>query len=273
MADARDISDLQLGALLSALRGRRPLVHLISNLVTLHAVAGALRAVGALPVAALAPEDAEEAVLAADALVLNLGTPTGERMEAATVAGRKAEERGIPVVLDPVGAGATPLRTDGARRVLAAVRVDVIRSNPGEASALLGRPGMVRGVESVGAVEDGAVLARSLARELGCVAAITGPTDSLAGPGGLVLVENGHPWLGHAVGTGCIASALVGAFCAVGSDRLSCAAAALACLGVASEAAASDARGPGSLIPAVLDALYHMTPEGLDRSARVRVVP
>ncbi len=179
----------------------------------------------------------------------------------------------VSYVITGRAGGSVQITEETRRRVLAAVRVDVIRSNPGEASALLGRPGMVRGVESVGAVEDGAVLARSLARELGCVAAITGPTDSLAGPGGLVLVENGHPWLGHAVGTGCIASALVGAFCAVGSDRLSCAAAALACLGVASEAAASDARGPGSLIPAVLDALYHMTPEGLDRSARVRVVP
>lgn len=270
MADAFQGPDLHPGALLSALRERRPLVHVMSNFVTMHTVAGAIRAVGALPVAALALEDAEETVLAADALVLNLGTPTPERMEAIMAAGRKAVVRGIPVVLDPVGAGATRLRTDVARHVLAGVGVDVVRSNPGEAAALLGRSGLVRGVEAVGPAADGAALARSLARELGCVAAITGPADSIAGPRGLVVVENGHPWMQHAVGTGCMASALIGAFCAAGSDRLVCAAAALACLGVAAEAAARIAGGPGTLVPAMLDALYHMTPDELDRSARVR---
>ncbi|MDI6773689.1 MAG: hydroxyethylthiazole kinase, partial [bacterium] len=135
--------------LLAALRKQRPLVHHLTNFVTMQAVASATRALGALPVMAMAGDDAEEVAAAADALVLNLGTPTPERLEVMLAAGRVATVRSIPIVLDPVGAGATRYRTVAAGRLLDELRVTVVRANPGEAAALLGRSGFVRGVETV----------------------------------------------------------------------------------------------------------------------------
>lgn len=270
--------------LLAAVRKQRPLVHHLANFVTMQAVAGATRAVGALPVMAMAGDDAEEVAAAADALVLNLGTPTPERLEVMFAAGRMATVRGIPIVLDPVGAGATRYRTVAAGRLLDELRVTVVRANPGEAAALLGRSGFVRGVES--AVEsagpagagDVAAMAAALARERGCVAAVTGACDHVADAGRILVVENGHPWLAAIPGAGCMVTGVIGAFCAAarsvpdGAGPLLAAASALACFGVAAEIAAGHARGPGTLAPALLDALYNLTPDQLRQTARVREI-
>ena len=275
--------------LLAAVREQRPLVHHLANFVTMQAVASTTRAVGALPVMAMSGDDAEEVAAAADALVLNLGTPTPERLEVMLAAGRVATVRGIPIVLDPVGAGATRYRTVAAGRLLDELRVTVVRANPGEAAALLGRSGFVRGVESVGAAESeaesavesagaggAAVSAAALARERGLVAAVTGACDYVAGAGRILVVENGHPWLAAIPGAGCMVTGVIGAFCAAarslpdGAGPLLAAASALACFGVAAEIAAGHARGPGTLAPALLDALYNLTPEQLRQAARVR---
>ncbi|MDQ7841522.1 MAG: hydroxyethylthiazole kinase [bacterium] len=277
--------------LLAAVREQRPLVHHLANFVTMQAVASATRAVGALPVMAMAGDDAEEVAAAADALVLNLGTPTPERLEVMFAAGRVATVRGIPIVLDPVGAGATRYRTVAAGRLLDKLRVTVVRANPGEAAALLGRSGFVRGVESVGAGEsvagsavesagagDAAALASTLARERGCVAAVSGACDHVADADRVLVVENGHPWLAVIPGAGCMVTGVIGAFCAAarsvadGAGSLLAAASALVCFGVAAEIAAGHARGPGTLAPALLDALYHLTPEQLRQAARVREI-
>lgn len=290
----------RIAAALEAVRRRRPLVHHFANLVTMQAVANATRAVGALPVMALATADAEEMAGQADALVLSLGTPTPDRLEAMLAAGRVADARGVPVVLDPVGVGTTRFRDEAAARLLRDLRVAVVRANPGEASALLGRPGLVRGVESVAAMESmaasgsvqvtagataGAVasgaaegrrfgpeaLARALASRLGCVAAVTGAADCVADASYAVIVENGHPWLQATSGSGCMAAALVGAFCAVEADRIVAASAALACFGACAEIAAGRAGGPGTLVPLLLDALYHLTPQQVAGVVRVRM--
>ncbi len=280
-------------ALLAAVRERRPLVHHMANFVTMQAVASATRAIGALPVMAMAGDDAEEVTAAADALVLNLGTPAPERLEVMLATGRVATVRGITIVLDPVGAGATRYRTVAAGRLLDELRVTVVRANAGEAAALLGRGGLVRGVESVDAAElsestvgsagagDAAALATALARERGCVAAVTGARDHVADAERVLVVENGHPWLQAIPGAGCMVTGIVGAFCAAARSMpddagshdagpLLAAASALACFGVAAEIAADYARGPGTLAPALLDALYHLTPEQLRQAVRVR---
>jgi len=274
--------------LLAAVREQRPLVHHLSNFVTMQAVASATRAVGALPVMAMAGDDAEEVAAAADTLVLNLGTPTPERLEVMLAVGRVATVRGIPIVLDPVGAGATRYRTVAAGRLLDELLVTVVRANPGEAAALLGRSGFVRGVESVGSAGsavgsagaggagDAAALAAALSRERGLVAALTGACDYVAGAGRVLVVENGHPWLAAIPGAGCMVTGVIGAFCAAarsyadGTGPLLAAASALACFGVAAEIAAAHARGPGTLTPALLDALYNLTAEQLRQAARVR---
>jgi hydroxyethylthiazole kinase len=258
----------QAAALLGAVRARRPLVHLFANFVTMQMVAGITRAVGALPVMALSREDAEQTAARADALVLSLGTPTPERLEAMRAAGLRAASRDIPVVLDPVGAGATEFRDAAVRRLLDSVPVAVIRANRGEAAALVGRPGRVRGVESdTRADDDGATLAAALAAAYGCVAAVTGPEDYVAGPARLVRIEHGHPWLAAISGAGCMVTALMGAFCAVTADRFAAAASTLACFGLAAEEAARHAAGPGTMIPALIDAVYHLDP------AQVRTAP
>lgn len=270
--------------LLAEVRRQRPLVHHLANFVTMQAVAGATRALGALPVMAMSGDDAEEVAAAAEVLVLNLGTPTPERLEVMHAAGRVATARGIPIVLDPVGAGATRYRTVAASRLLDELRVTVVRANPGEAAALLGRSGFVRGVESadtgasagIAGLDDAAALAAALARERGCVVAVSGACDHVAEGGRTLIVENGHPWLAAIPGAGCMANGVIGAFLAAahavpdGAGYLPAAASALACFGVAAEMAAGHARGPGSLAPALLDALYNVTPEHLRQAARVR---
>src|ERR671939_1746425 len=156
---------LSTGADLAAIRERKPLVHQITNYVVMNETANATLALGALPVMAHAREEVEEMVALASALVLNIGTLSPHWVDAMLLAGRVANERGIPVVLDPVGVGATRYRTETARRILDDVRVIVLRGNPGEIANLVGRAAEVRGVESMERGDED--LARAAARELG----------------------------------------------------------------------------------------------------------
>ena len=256
------------GELLAALRARKPLVHQIPNYGVMNETANATLAIGALPVMAHAREEVEEMVGLASALVLNIGTLEPAWVESMLVAGRAAGERGIPVVLDPVGAGATRYRTETARRILDEVPVSVLRGNAGEVATLVGVAAEVRGVESIGTGGDPAGLAREAARNLELVAAVTGAVDHVSDGERVVAVENGHALLGAVTGTGCIASALTGCFAAVGSP-LDAAVAALVALGVAGEHAAEGARGPGTFHAGIYDALWNLDPETIDDLARV----
>lgn len=205
----------------------------------------------------------------ADAVVLNIGTLAPDWVDAMALAGRKAVERGIPVILDPVGAGATTLRTEAARRLLRETRPAVVRGNAGEIGSLSGAGGEVRGVDSLGEPEDPAKVAREAARGWDCVVAITGKLDWVSDGGRLIGLENGHAWLTALTGTGCMATAVIGAFAAVEADRLVAAAAALACYGLAAEIAAEGASGPGSFKSELFDALFNLTPERLSEGLRV----
>src|SRR6478735_9357879 len=144
------------GQMLAELRERRPRVHQITNDVVMNETADATLALGALPVMAHAREEVEEMVALAGALVLNIGTLSPPWVEAMLSAGRAANERGVPVVLDPVGAGATTYRTDTAKQILDRVRITVLRANAGEVATLVGVEAEVRGVESIEAGEDAA---------------------------------------------------------------------------------------------------------------------
>src|SRR6186997_344159 len=244
------------GQMLFELRERRPLVHQITNYVVMNETANATLAVGALPVMAHAREEVEEMVALAGALVLNIGTLSPHWVEAMLLAGKAANEHGIPVVLDPVGAGATRYRTETARRLLDEVKIAVLRANPGEVATLVGVEAEVRGVESIGAGSESAALARTAARNLGLVAAVTGPVDHVSDGERVLAVANGHELLAAVTGTGCMSSAITGCFLAVGRDRpLEAAASALAAFGIAGEDAARDAQGPGSFHVGLYDAL------------------
>src|SRR5512133_1217969 len=174
------MTELAVGATLAELRERKPLVHQITNYVVMNETANATLAIGALPVMAHAVEEVEDMAGLASALVLNIGTLSPHWVEAMLLAGGAASARGIPVVLDPVGAGATAYRTATARRILDVVGVTVLRGNPGEVATLVGADAEVRGVESIGAGLEAAELARTAARRLGVVASVTGAVDHVS---------------------------------------------------------------------------------------------
>ncbi len=260
---------MQTGDSLQRLREAKPLVHQITNYVVMNETANATLALGALPVMAHAREEVEEMVAIAGALVLNIGTLSPAWVEAMLLAGRAANEHGVPVVLDPVGAGATTYRTETAKLLLDEVQVAVLRGNAGEVATLVGVAAEVRGVESIDAGDDAAALARTAGAQLGLVASVTGPVDHVSDGDVVVAVANGDPLMASITGTGCMSSALTGCFLAVNRERpLEAAAEALVAFGVAGEDAARDAAGPGSFHVALYDALAALDPATLDERAR-----
>jgi hydroxyethylthiazole kinase len=257
------------GDSLRRLRESKPLVHQITNYVVMNETANATLALGALPVMAHAREEVEEMAALAGALVLNIGTLSPDWVEAMLLAGRAANAHGVPVVLDPVGAGATTYRTETARRILGAVEVTVLRGNPGEVATLVGVDAEVRGVESIGAGGDPADLALEAARTLDLVASVTGPADHVSDGRSVIKIENGDAMMAAITGTGCMSSALTGCFVAVNRERpFEAAAEALVAFGVAGEDAAREAKGPGSFHVALYDALAGLDPATLDERAR-----
>jgi hydroxyethylthiazole kinase len=258
------------GTTLGLIRERKPLVHQITNYVVMNETANATLALGALPVMAHAREEVEEMVGLAGALVLNIGTLSPHWVEAMVAAGRAANAAGTPVVLDPVGAGATRYRTDTAKRILTEVDVTVLRGNQGEVATLVGVAAEVRGVESIGAGDEPAELARTAGRTLGLVASVTGAVDHVSDGERVVAVANGHELLASVTGTGCMSSAVTGCFLAAKPEEpLEAAAEALAAFGVAGEEAARDAKGPGSFHVGLYDALAGLDPGTLDARAKI----
>jgi hydroxyethylthiazole kinase len=258
------------GTTLRTMRERKPLVHQITNYVVMNETANATLALGALPVMAHAREEVEDMARIASALVINIGTLSERWVESMLLAGRAASARPIPVVLDPVGAGATAYRTETARAILDAVSVTVLRGNPGEVATLVGAAAEVRGVESISTAMEPAELAREAARRLGVIASVTGPVDHVSDGERVLAVSNGHALLAAVTGTGCMSSALTGCFLAAKPDApLQAAAEALAAFGVAAEDAADGAAGPGSFHVRLYDALYALDPETLDTRTRI----
>jgi hydroxyethylthiazole kinase len=255
------------GHTLRELRERKPLVHQITNYVVMNETANATLALGALPVMSHAPEEVEEMAAVAGALVLNIGTLSDHWIEAMLLAGKAAAG---PIVLDPVGAGATRYRTETAKRLLDELDVAVVRGNPAEIATLAGREAEIRGVESIAAADSGAELARAAAQMLGTVAAVTGPTDHVSDGERVIAVSNGHELLGTVSGTGCMSTAVTGSFLAAKpGEPLEATAEALVAFGLAGEDAARDAKGPGTFHAALYDALYNLDPTTLDERARV----
>ena len=259
---------MSVGSDLAAIRERKPLVHQITNYVVMNETANATLAIGALPVMAHALQEVEEMASAASALVLNIGTLSDEWVEAMLAAGGAANAAEVPVVLDPVGAGATSYRTETAKRLLDVLDVAVVRGNSAEIATLAGRQAEIRGVEAVGAGGSSGELARSAAQALGCVVAVTGGVDHVSDGETVNAVANGHELLGTVTGTGCMSTAITGCFLGVQPHALTAATGALVAFGAAGEDAAQEAKGPGSFHVALYDALHALDPDTLD--ARVR---
>lgn len=257
---------------LSLVRKRRPLVHHITNIVVANDNANTMLSLGALPVMAFAQEEVEEMVSHAQALVVNLGTLTAEVLESALRAGKRANALGIPVVLDPVGAGATRFRRESSLFFLEHVRVTILRGNAAEIRALLGLSSRMRGVESEEEEGNRLGLAREAARRFSTVAAITGPVDYVSDGERVVALHNGHPMLARVTGTGCMATSLCGAFVGAVGDPFLAALAALGFLGVCAEKAISSAMGPGSFRVSLFDAMYSLQEDEFAANLRLEVL-
>jgi hydroxyethylthiazole kinase len=256
-------------AVLERVRREQPLVHVITNFVTINIVADGLRAFGARPVMAHAHEEIAEITGASRAVVLNLGTPSTERLQAMWICGEHARAHDIPVVLDPVGVGASQFRTTWALEFLAHTGAQVVRGNSGEIAALVGRHGTMSGVDGVIGNVDIVAEARAVARAFNTTVAATGATSLVIDGSHACAIENGHPFLPTITGTGDMASALIGACLAVERNAFIAAASGLIALGLAGEHAGAGARGPGSFRVALLDALYGLTTQQVMGESRV----
>lgn len=257
---------------LRKIRESNPLIHNITNFVVMNTTANVLLACGASPVMAHADNEVEEMVDHAQALVLNIGTLTDAWVSSMIKAGRKASELGKPIILDPVGTGATTLRTNAVKAILAQTWVSVIRGNASEILSIAGAGSNAKGVDATASVGEASEAAAILARELGTTLAITGESDLVTDGRRSLRVAGGHALMPLVTGTGCSASALIGAFHAVDKDPLSAAATALAFFGIAGETAGSKATGPGSFMVQLLDALYNLSPEEVASRCRIEKI-
>jgi len=260
----------EIARLLEKVRANRPLVHHITNNVTVNDCANITLSVGASPVMAHSRHEVAEMVAQAGALVHNLGTLDTRQVERMLLAGKKANELGVPIVLDPVGAGATKYRTRTSLRLLKEVDISVLKGNGGEIASLSGAGGQVRGVDSAGIEGKPEYIVREYAGKLGIVVAMTGPVDFVSDGKRTLRIDNGHPLMGRFCGSGCMAASIVGAFAAVAKDHLNTTAAALAAFGVAGEKAAVRYTTPYGVRQAIFDELHNLTPAELADRARVR---
>jgi len=254
---------------LKAVKKNKPLIHNITNFVVMNYTANALLAMGASPVMAHAPNEVEQMVSFAGALVLNIGTLTDDWIDSMIKAGKKATTLKTPVILDPVGSGATSLRTESAKKIINETNISVIRGNASEILSLKNSASKTKGVDSIHSVEDASDTAKILAKELETTLAITGPVDLITDGERTANVSNGHPLMSCVTGTGCTATAVIGAFLAVDTDPFSATATALAFFGLAGEIAGEKAQAPGSFMIEMLDALYTITPEKLETGCKI----
>jgi hydroxyethylthiazole kinase len=257
---------------LRKVRAKKPLIHNITNYVVMNYTANALLACGASPVMAHAAEEVEEMVSLAGALVLNIGTLTPQWVDAMLRAGKKANALKIPIVLDPVGSGATRLRTDSAKRLTRELSIQVVRGNASEVLSLTSKEARTRGVDSLHSVEEAEEAAVTLARSLKTTLAITGKVDLITDGERIYKVHNGHEMMGMVTGTGCTATVMIAAFLAVDPDPVEAATTGLAYFGLAGEKAAAYTKTPGTYQIGLLDALFSIDEEELRKGAKIEVV-
>lgn len=243
---------------LDSIRTTAPLVHNITNFVVMNPSANILLAIGASPVMAHSRNEVADMAAMAGALVLNIGTLAEPWIEAMVLAARAANQRGIPVILDPVGAGATRYRTRSVKQILEEVDISVIRGNASEVLSLAIDDVKTKGVDSSLTLSDGIMVAAgAIARQHGCIVAISGEKDLITDGGRMFRVANGVPLMTRVTGLGCGLSAVAGAFCAVaGDDLLPAVAAAFGFYGLCGELALGISDRPGSFFVAFLDGLY-----------------
>jgi hydroxyethylthiazole kinase len=263
---------LKVFELLKAVRQEKPLVHHLTNWVTIYDCANIVKIMGASPVMAHAQEEVAQMSAIASALVLNIGTLTLDLVKAMKIAAKTANRKGIPVVLDACGAGATELRDKSCFELLDECRIDVIKGNASEIARVAGEKVRTKGVDSSQVMGNLENLAKRLARERNCTVVITGKEDIISDGRRVFLVKNGDPMMGHIVGTGCMAASVIGTFCAVEKDLCLAAVSGLVCFEVAAELAKKKAKGPGTFKEQLFDSIYKLDEKTIAKSQKVYCV-
>ena len=264
------------------LRSRSPLIHNITNYVTVNDCANMVLACGASPIMADDAAEVEEITAICGGLNINIGTLNSRTVTSMLLAGKKANQLGHPVVLDPVGAGASRLRTDTANRLMREVRFDAVRGNISEIKTLCTGSGTTKGVDAdaVDAVteanlDDGVALVKAFAKQTGCIIAVTGAIDLVSDGERCWCIRNGRPEMSRITGTGCQLSALTAAFITANPGQpLEAAAAAVCAMGLAGEIAharLTPLDGNATYRNYIIDAIYHMTPAQLEEGAKYEV--
>ncbi len=244
--------------LLKKIKEQKPLIHHITNWVTIYDCANIVRAIGALPVMAHAKEEAADMAKIASALVLNIGTLTTELIESMKLAGKAANEKGIPIVLDAVGVGATKLRDDKALELLKELKINIIKGNASEIAKLAGEEVQTKGVEATKVEANLIEIAEELANDKKAVVVLTGVEDIITNGSDVYICKNGHDMMGKFVGTGCMAASVIATFAAVEKDYAKAAASALVCFGIAGELASRRASGPGTYKESFYDEIFNL---------------
>jgi len=263
---------MDVNAFLESVRVERPLVHHLTNWVTISDCAQIVKSLGASPVMAHAAEEVAEMTSLASALVLNIGTLTADFVQSMINAAQAANHRGIPVVLDVCGAGATAFRDRMCQKLVTEARIDIIKGNASEIARIAGLDVRTRGVDTSHVATDLRTLAANLARKSNGTVVITGPVDIIADTQRTLAVQNGHAMMAEVVGTGCMAASVIGAFVgAAPRDLAAAAAAALSCYGIAGEIAAQESDGPMSFKIKLLDCMHALSAQ--DIAAMQRVEP
>ncbi|WP_321393634.1 hydroxyethylthiazole kinase [uncultured Desulfuromusa sp.] len=252
-----EITTESLWADLRKVRETAPLIHNITNYVVMNNTANALLAVGASPVMAHAQEEVEEMVAIASALVINIGTLSQDWIAAMALAMTAATEKGIPIIFDPVGSGATSYRTRICRELLT-VNPSIIRGNASEIMSLVDASIQTKGVDSGADVSLAEQAALNLAHHYSCVVVVSGAIDLVTDGHKKIAVPHGHAMMSRVTGLGCTATALIGAFSAINTDYFTAAVHAMALMGICGEMAAKEASGPASLQLNLIDTFYNI---------------
>lgn len=256
-------------SLLKKIRSQKPLIHHLTNWVTIYDCANIVKVLGGSPVMAHAPEEAAEMSGIASSLVLNIGTLTVDFVQAMKIAAKSANARGIPVLLDACGAGATKLRDQKCFELLKQVRIDILKGNVSEIARLSGEDIRTKGVDAAFVNSNKISLAQKLGEKLNCTVVITGKEDIVADKKRVYLIKNGDPLMADIVGTGCMAASVIGTFAAVEPELSLAAASGLVCFEIAAEIAAKGCRGPGSFKERIFDAIFKLDQKTIEKMQRV----
>ena len=265
-------TNINMPDILKKIKEQKPLIHHITNWVTIYDCANIVRAIGALPVMAHAIEEVEQMTSMANSLVLNIGTLTVDLVNSMILAGKKANEKNIPVVLDLVGAGATDLRINKAKEILKEVRVSILKGNSSEIGTLAGVEAETKGVEAISVKGNLIEIVKKLAIEKNLTVVMTGKEDIISNGKDVYICKNGHEMMGRFVGSGCMAASIIGAFAAVEKDYTLASAVALSCFGIAGELAAKTAKGQGSYKVNFFDEIFNLEKKKIEKLIKLEKI-